>query len=142
MNQFSDAHKQYEEALACAKKSCSTLDDRVQIAEILNNLGYLAYMSGQPEEANNYFVHCMDVQVQALSESLYESSQIMSQSISLNVSIVRANIGFVKMVTKALPSSITALENALMVSIYCYGCGVNRRYMSNASLLMIPARLL
>lgn len=99
----------------------------MQIAEILNNLGYLAYMSEQPEEAQNYFEHCMDVQVQALSDSLYESSQITSQLISLNVSIVRSNIGFVKMVTKALPSSITALENALIVSIYCYGCGVNRR---------------
>jgi hypothetical protein len=114
LNQHPEAHRQFEEALYWSKKSCSSLEDQVQMSEILNNLGCLAYMCGQPESAKKFFVDSMDVQFDALSESLYYRSPVMSQSISLNISIVRANIGFIKMVTKALPVAITALENALM----------------------------
>ena len=95
-----------------------SLDDQVQMGEILNNLGCLAYMSGQPEAAHSYFRECMDVQFRALSDSLYERSAVIGQSISLNISIVKANIGFIRMVTKDLHVAVTAFENALMVSIY------------------------
>lgn len=88
----------------------------MQMAEILNNLGCLAYMCGQPVAAKAFFRDSLDVQFMALSESLYESSALIGQSISLNISITRANIGFVKLVTKDLPVAVTALENALMVS--------------------------
>jgi hypothetical protein len=84
------------------------------MAEILNNLGCLAYMCGQPTAANSFFRHSMDVQFGSLTDSLYGGNSTLGQSISMNISITRANIGFVKLVTKDLPVAITALENALM----------------------------
>mmetsp|Transcript_27615 Transcript_27615/g.59467 ORF Transcript_27615/g.59467 Transcript_27615/m.59467 type:complete len:500 (-) Transcript_27615:106-1605(-) len=118
LNEFAEAHAGLEEALMCAKKirihSKATLEDRLQMAEILNNLGCLAYMSGQPTAASSYYRESMDIQFAALSDSLYLGNAISGQSISLNISIARANIGFIKLVTKDLPIAITALENALM----------------------------
>lgn len=131
LNQLDRSNKLFEEALPRTKRATMNLEDRLELAEILNNLGYLAFTKGQLAVAQNYFVDCMDVQVEALSESLYESSQVTSQSLSLNVSIVRANLGYVKMVSKALPSSITALENALMVSLEYYASDATRLHFSH-----------
>jgi tetratricopeptide (TPR) repeat protein len=118
LNEFGEAHSRLEEALDYAGRSCQTLDDYVQVAEILNNLGCLAYMCGQPVAANAFFRDSLDVQFRNLSVSLYEPATTMGQSISLSISISRANVGFVGLVTKELPLAITALENALMVSTY------------------------
>jgi len=115
LNEFAEAHSGLEEALACAKRRRSTtLEGRLQIAEILNNLGCLAYMSGQPTTASSYYRDSMDIQFGALNDSLYLGNAMSGQSISLNISIARANIGFIKLVTKDLSVAITALENALM----------------------------
>jgi hypothetical protein len=89
----------------------------MQMAEILNNLGCLAYMCGQPGAANAFYRESLDVQFGVLSQSLYLSSAAVGQAISLNISITRANIGFVKLVTRELSVAVTALENALMVSL-------------------------
>ena len=89
----------------------------MQMAEILNNLGCLAYMCGHPVAANTFYRESLDVQFGVLSQSLYLSSASVGHSISLNISITRANIGFVKLVTKEISVAVTALENALMV---CY----------------------
>lgn len=125
MNEFGDAHARLEEALEFARKSCERFEDRIQVAEILNNLGCLAYMCGQPVAANAFYRDSLDVQFRILSESLYESSAMLGQSLSLNISITRANIGFVKLVTKELNVAVTALENALMVSSCDYFlCGM------------------
>ncbi len=116
LNEFAEAHARLEEALVFAKENCAGLEDRIQIAEILNNLGCLAYMCGQPIAAKAFYRDSLDIQFRTLSECLYESTAFIGQSISLNISITRANIGFIKLVTKDLPVAITALENALMVS--------------------------
>jgi hypothetical protein len=114
INEFAEAHARLEEALVYARRTCVTIDDRMQMAEILNNLGCLAYMCGQPVAANSFYRDSMDVQFGALSDSLYAGSATWGQSISLNISITRANIGFIKLVTKELSVAITAMENALM----------------------------
>ncbi len=115
LNEFADAHAKLEQALVFARKNSQDLGDRMQMAEILNNLGCLAYMCGQPVAANSFFRQSLDVQFAVLSHSLYLSSAAVGQSISLNISILRANIGFVKLVTKEIPMAVSALENALMV---------------------------
>jgi hypothetical protein len=94
--------------------SLSSFSYSILSKEILNNLGCLAYMSGQPVAASSYYRDSMDIQFGALSDSLYIGNAMSGQSISLSISIVRANIGFIKLVTKDLPVAITALENALM----------------------------
>lgn len=114
INEFAEAHARLEEALVYARRSCITIDDRMLMAEILNNLGCLAYMCGQPVTANSFYRDSMDVQFGVLSDSLYGGNATWGQTISLNISITRANIGFIKLVTKELPVAITALENALM----------------------------
>jgi len=115
LNEFAEAHAGLEEAVACAKmRRSTTLEGRLQVAEILNNLGCLAYMSGQPTTSISYYRDSMDIQFGALSDSLYLGNATSGQSISLNISIARANIGFIKLVTKDLSVAITALENALM----------------------------
>ena len=114
LNEFAAAHQAFEEALFHARRTSETLEDRIQVAEILNNLGCLAYMCGNPVAALGFYRDAMDVQFRALSDSLYTGSPILGQSISLNISITRANIGFIKLVTKDLSVAITALENALM----------------------------
>jgi tetratricopeptide (TPR) repeat protein len=116
LNEFGEAHARLEEALVFARTNCASLEDGLQMAEILNNLGCLAYMCGQPVAATSFYRESLDVQFGALSASLYGSTAFVGQSISLNISITRANIGFVKLVTKDLPVAVTALENALMVS--------------------------
>ena len=114
-NEFAEAHAKLEQALVYARKNSQDLGDRMQMAEILNNLGCLAYMCGQPVVANTFFRESLDVQFAVLSHSLYLSSAAVGQSITLNISIIRANIGFVKLVTKEIPVAVAALENALMV---------------------------
>ena len=115
LNEFAEAHAGLEEALACAKmRRSATLEGRLQVAEIMNNLGCLAYMSGQPTTASTYYRDSMDIQFGALNDSLYLGNETSGRSISLNISIARANIGFIKLVTNDLSVAITALENALM----------------------------
>ncbi|KAG7352237.1 tetratricopeptide repeat protein [Nitzschia inconspicua] len=114
VNEFAEAHARLEEALVYARRSCITIDDRMLMAEILNNLGCLAYMCGQPVAANGFYRDSMDVQFGVLSDSLYAGNSTWGRTISLNISITRANIGFIKLVTKELPVAVTALENALM----------------------------
>ena len=118
LNEFAEAHAKFEQALIFARRSARSLEDRVQMAEILNNLGCLAYMCGQPGAANGFFRESLDVQFSVLSHSLYIDTALVAQSITLSISITRANIGFVKLVTKDLPVAITALENALMVRAF------------------------
>jgi tetratricopeptide (TPR) repeat protein len=114
MNEFEEAHAKLEQALAYARRSCTAIEDRMLVAEILNNLGCLAYMCGQPVAANSFYRDSMDVQFGVLSDSLYAGNATLGQTISLNISITRANIGFIKLVTKELPVAVTAFENALM----------------------------
>lgn len=117
LNEFADAHKRFEEALAYSRKEASPhVEDQMQTAEILNNLGCLAYMCGQPSSAVVYFRESMDVQFALMNKALYLCSASDGRSISLNLSITRANIGFVKLVTGESSVAVTALENALMVS--------------------------
>lgn len=86
------------------------------MSEILNNLGCLAYMCGQPTAADAFYKESLDVQFGLLSHSLYLPSTTLPKSISLSISVTRANIGFLKLVKKEVSIAVTALENALMVS--------------------------
>lgn len=115
LNEFAEAHAKLEQALVYARSNSRDLEDRMQMAEILNNLGCLAYMCGQPSAAKTFFRESLDVQFGVLSQSLYLSSSSIGHSISLNISITRANIGFVKLVTREIQVAVTAFENALMV---------------------------
>eukprot|EP00538_Stauroneis_constricta_P006147 CAMPEP_0119552320 /NCGR_PEP_ID=MMETSP1352-20130426/5354_1 /TAXON_ID=265584 /ORGANISM="Stauroneis constricta, Strain CCMP1120" /LENGTH=1701 /DNA_ID=CAMNT_0007598543 /DNA_START=457 /DNA_END=5562 /DNA_ORIENTATION=+ len=114
LHEFAGAHAELELALRLSRGNCNSMEDRMQMAEILNNLGCLLYMCGQPMPSKAYFKESLDIQFELLGESLYCEASQLGHSISLSISITRANIGFVKMVTNDLSVAITALEAALM----------------------------
>jgi tetratricopeptide (TPR) repeat protein len=116
LEDFDASHAEFETALSLGKRNCQGLTDFIQIAEILNNLGVLTFMCGDQDASLNHFKESLQVQHAMLSHSLYGGSNIMGHGITLNISVTRANIGFVKLVSKDFPAAMIAFESALMVS--------------------------
>lgn len=116
MDNFADAHTNLELALALAGSKAKTSRDYCQLGEILNNLGCLSYMCGQPTKAMRLFRESLDVQLAVLNSSLYGGADHATHSATLNASITRGNIGFLALVLKDVPNGIHALESALRVS--------------------------
>lgn len=113
MDNFADAHTNLEMALALAGSKARTTNDYCQLGEILNNLGCLSYMSGQPTKAMKLFRESLDVQLAVLNSTLYGGSKFSAHSATLSISITRGNIGFLALVLKDVSSGILALESAL-----------------------------
>ncbi|CAB9499805.1 repeat-containing protein [Seminavis robusta] len=113
MDNFADAHTSLELALALAGSKAKTTNDYCQLGEILNNLGCLSYMCGQPSKAMKLFREALDVQLAVLNSTLYGGSMYSAHSATLNISITRGNIGFLALVLKDVSSGIVALESAL-----------------------------
>lgn len=117
LDDYARAQSLLEEALAVAITSKKTLADYSQVAEILNNLGCLAYMCGESGAASGLFQQSLDVQAELQSQALYTSSaKLASQSASLNIAITRANIGYLKLAVNEAWTAIKAFEASLIVS--------------------------
>jgi len=116
MDNFADAHTNLELALALAGSKAQTTSDYCQLAEILNNLGCLSYMCGQPTKAMKLFRESLDVQLAVVNSTLYGGSRYATHTATLNISVTRGNIGFLALVLKDVSSGILALESALRVS--------------------------
>ncbi|CAJ1964227.1 unnamed protein product [Cylindrotheca closterium] len=115
LDQFDDAQSTLRRAGENAKKKSSvSLNDRLLLAEMINNMGTVHWRKGMTTAANDCFVESLDILQNAASDCLYEDSATASQSVSLNIFIVRCNIGFAKMTGKEFKESIPELENALM----------------------------
>ena len=89
LGDFVSAAKSYEECLALAQKSAKSLSDQRQVAEILNNLGCLAFLAGRPEKALGLFKECWHSQNLALEHSLYAGARFSCHSSTVNMSITR-----------------------------------------------------
>lgn len=121
MDDFDVAHIELENALRLSKGKCQGITDFMQIAEILNNLGVLTFMCGDPSGSLMLFKESLEVQRAILKHSLYGGSALASHGINLNISVTRGNIGFIKLVSKNLAAALVAFESALMVClIYIY----------------------
>jgi hypothetical protein len=93
------------------------LSDHRQVAEILNNLGCLSYMGGEIERAMLFFKESLKVQTTASDHSMYIGSKFSCHSASLNLSITRANIGFLSLTYfRDANESVTIFESAVKVS--------------------------
>jgi hypothetical protein len=88
----------------------------MRISETLNNLGVLAFMCGDHDASLKHFKETLKVQSMLLNNCLYGGQNLLVHGITLNISVVRANIGFIKLVCKDLPAATMAFESALMVS--------------------------
>lgn len=113
MDNFADAHTNLELSLALAGSKARTTNDYSQLGEILNNLGCLSYMCGQPTKAMKLFRESLDVQLAVLNSTLYGGSKYSSHTATLNLTVTRGNIGFLALVLRDVSSGILALEAAL-----------------------------
>lgn len=116
LDQFDDSQGTLQRAVKYGRRHSSLpLEDQLLLAEMMNNLGTLHCRKGMFALANDCFVGSFDILKNAASDCLYEET--LTQSVSLNISIVRANAGFAKMAAKTFKEAIPDLENALLVRI-------------------------
>jgi len=113
---FASAHAGFEDALKFARNNKQSLADHRQLAELLNNVACLSYMCGQNGRAMELFEEALDEHSFVADKSLYVGSRFSGHTASLNVSVTKANIGIIALVTQDLSTSIAALETALKVS--------------------------
>lgn len=114
LGHFSKAHAALELCLEAAKGQIKTFMDFSLIAEIMNNLGCLAFMGGDPKAAMDMFVETLKVQQSVMSHSLYSGSVLAGHSTHLSISIVRANIAFLRLCAKDYAGAIVFFERALV----------------------------
>lgn len=105
-----EAAKSYEECLDLAQKSAKSISDQRQIAELLNNLGCLAFLAGRPEKALELFNESFRSQGVALDHSLYAGARFSCHSSTVNMSVTRSNIGFLALLTRDIPKALEAFE--------------------------------
>jgi hypothetical protein len=80
-----------EECLALTQHGARSISDQRQQAEVLNNLGCLTYICGQPERAMELFAESFQVQSVALDHSLYSGARFSCHSATLNMSVTKGN---------------------------------------------------
>jgi tetratricopeptide (TPR) repeat protein len=80
LDDFPRAHSNLEEALSLSGHNTPEVLDYPQLAEILNNLGCLAYMGGRPGKAVRLFEESLEAHSIASSHSLYLGSKFSSHS--------------------------------------------------------------
>jgi tetratricopeptide (TPR) repeat protein len=113
---YSTAFTDLHEALTLARDNLRTESDVRQLAEILNNLGCLAYAGGDIDKSLLYFHESLQIQTMLTEHSVYDVSRFSQHTASLNMSITRANIGFLSLVMRDFPESVSVFESALKVS--------------------------
>ena len=115
LGELAEAQSALGEALSHAREKLSRISDYRQLAEILNNLGCLFYVAGQREQAMKSFLESLEVHSEAAEFSLYAGSRFSCHSGSINMSVTKANIGFLALAERDIPLSISSLELAMKV---------------------------
>lgn len=114
LGDFEMAQETLREALLFSRNtSTSSLPDRRQMSELLNNLACLAFLTtGETVDAMNLFRESLEVQLAISEDSVYLGSKFSCQSSALNISVIRANLGFLSLVSRDFPTAKLALESA------------------------------
>ena len=102
-----------EESLIQSKQGGRSLSEQRQMAEIYNNLGCLYYSKGDSEKAGSYFMESFEAQTVALEHSLYAGARYSCHSATLNLSVIKSNIGYLALVARNHNSAIQSLEYAI-----------------------------
>jgi tetratricopeptide (TPR) repeat protein len=113
LENFAKAQDTLREALLLSRGKMATLPDRRQCAEILNNLACLCYTCGEPMEAFDLFSESLEIPLAVAEDSLYLGSKFSCHSSSLNSAMVRANLGFLSLISRDLSTARLALESAV-----------------------------
>ena len=117
LDDYSTAYSEMEEALLHAREETTTLADHRQLAEILNNLGCLAYLGGKIDRATLYFRESLMIQNVVSEQSIYLGSKFCGLSATLNSSVTKANIAFLSLVLRNLEESVALFESAFRVRV-------------------------
>jgi tetratricopeptide (TPR) repeat protein len=112
LKDFSNAVDDLQLALSLSRKQTSTLADHRQLAEILNNLGCLAFITGDAEKARQHFGEALDLLSVASDNSIYVGSKFSSHTATLNSSIIKANVAFLLLSSRDAKQSIHLFEVA------------------------------
>ena len=91
--------------------------DLTLLAEIVNNLGCLSYMCGEMKNAIEYFHESYQLLTELLHQSTYVGLKFSCQTLSLNLSVCRANMGLVALANHNIPNSIMDFEAAAQVQL-------------------------
>jgi hypothetical protein len=91
LEEFVEALPALEECFALTQHGARSISDQRQQAEVLNNLGCLTYICGQPERALELFFESFQVQSVALDHSLYSGARFSCHSATLNMSVTKGN---------------------------------------------------
>ena len=114
LESFSEAHASLETALELARAhGTTTIADYRQLAEILNNLGCLSYMSGQPEGAMR-FEESLEAQSLAAKNSLYAGSKFSCHSGEFQYRCLPFSLSI------TLPRSLRSKHSFLFSRIFLY----------------------
>lgn len=116
LGDYPTAYSELEEALLVAREEANTLSGFRELAEILNNLGCLSYLGGKVDRSLLYFQKALETHELVASRSMYAGSKFACQTAALNMSVTKANIGFLSLVTRDVPQSIVLFEAAARVS--------------------------
>lgn len=108
----------------------SSLSDHQLLAETLNNLGCLAYMGGDVQQSILYLRESLKVQTIVSEHSIYCGSKFSAQAASLNMSITKANVGFLSLVVRDLAESVGVFESAVRVRMMSW---LRRTFLSTDS---------
>lgn len=118
LEDFSNALNYFQHALSLSREQTSTLADHRQLAEILNNLGCLAFITGDAEKARRFLGEALNLLTVASDHSIYVGSKFSSHTATLNISIIKANAGFLLLSLRDIKQSINLFEAAIEVRFF------------------------
>jgi tetratricopeptide (TPR) repeat protein len=116
LGDIQEAKGGFEVVIEQSKRCHPKMSDFMQISEILNNLGCISFKSNQPETALLLFRDALEIQQSVMKQSLYGGPKLVAHDTSMKISVIRSNIGYVKLVTNDQSGALTSFESALAVS--------------------------
>ena len=95
---------------------------RKVLAELMNNLACVHYMTGNTKESWKNFKEALTIQSSLSKTGIYrgEDNHLSTNSSILNYSLTLCNIGYLRLMTdkKSVSSAVKSFEDALSVCIH------------------------
>ena len=117
LQDFEEARRDLRNALvlARAKFEEDSLSCRRQLAEIINNIACLSYICDEPKHVLPLLQESLEIQMEISNHSLYIGSKFASQTSALNMTVTKANMGFLALVSRNIPQAVEFFEAAAKV---------------------------
>ena len=119
LGDFANAHSSLEMAANLGKDDLENLADLCQFSEILNNIACLSFMCGEIGTATELFQQCLELLFAISDHASYIGSKYSCHTVTLNISICKANLALLALGGGDVDSCIKGLESAMKVC-FCY----------------------